>query len=292
MAEGMTGLQKGDYLFLQRFLDATKSNLFFAKGIIMVEGDAENVLIPVIADILGCPLEKHGVSIVNVGGTAFLRYSGIMVRKDGTDIGIPVSVITDCDVKPYYIDPATKEKTFNEKGTESAHDKEEKNSKYTNGSVRGFTSPRWTLEYCIAMSCLSEDFHKAVHYGKKILNARDYISLTDAKIDEANQAAEEEAQRWRGLSPAENAYNIYDLMLNGDGKSGLKAIVAQCLASVLRWKTSVIPDGLTQEKMFDLDLYGFKTDEQKKSALKAEIESDPFLNYIVNAIKYATGETA
>lgn len=41
LAEGKTGLQKGDYLFLQRFLDSTKANLFFAKGIIMVEGDAE-----------------------------------------------------------------------------------------------------------------------------------------------------------------------------------------------------------------------------------------------------------
>ena len=100
LAEGQTGLQKGDYLFLQRFLDSTKANLFFAKGIIMVEGDAENILIPVVADILGYPLEKYGISVVNVGSTAFLRYSGIMVRKDGTDIGIPVSVITDCDVRP------------------------------------------------------------------------------------------------------------------------------------------------------------------------------------------------
>ena len=291
MAEGMTGLQKGDYLFLQRFLDSTKSNLFFAKGIVMVEGDAENILIPVIADILGYPLEKYGVSIVNVGSTAFLRYSGIMVRNDGTDIGIPVSVITDCDVQPYDVDLVTKEKTFNEKVADSERATEGKNRYYTNGSVRGFASPRWTLEYCIAMSCLSEDFHKAVHYGKKILNAREDISLTDAKIDEANCAVEEEAKRWLGLSLAERAYNIYDLMLNGDGKSSLKAIVAQCLASVLRWKTSIRPDGLSQEKMFDLDLYGFKTDEQKKSALKSEIENDPFLSYIVNAIKYAAGET-
>lgn len=291
LAEGMTGLQKGDYLFLQRFLDSTKANLFFAKGIVMVEGDAENILIPVLADILGYPLEKYGVSIVNVGSTAFLRYSGIMIRSDGTDIGIPVSVITDCDIKPYDIDPTTKEKKFNEKKDESAQAEEEKNRKYTNGSVHGFTSPRWTLEYCIAMSCLSKDFHKAVHYGKKILNAREYISLTDDKINEANRNAEAEAQCWQGLSPAENAYNIYDLMLNGDGKSGLKAIVAQCLASALRWKISVIPDGITQEKMFDLDLYGFRTDEQRKVALKSEIENDPFLSYIVKAIRYAAGET-
>lgn len=291
LAEGRTGLQKGDYLFLQRFLDSTKANLFFAKGIIMVEGDAENILVPVLADILGYPLEKYGISIVNVGSTAFLRYSGIMVRKDGTDIGIPVSVITDCDVRPYDVDPTTKEKIFNEKETESAQTKEERDRKYTNDSVRGFTSPRWTLEYCIAMSCLSDDFHRAVHYGKKILNAQEYISLTDAKVDEANRDAESETQEWGGLSHAERAYRIYNLMLNDDGKSSLKSIVAQCLASILHWKTSIIPDGITQEKMFDLDLYGFKTDENKKAALKSAIESDPFLSYVVNAIKYAAGET-
>ena len=141
------------------------------------------------------------------------------------------------------------------------------------------------------MSCLSEDFHKAVHYGKKILNAREHISLTDEKIDEANQKVEEETQQWHDLSPAEIAYRIYDLMLNRDGKSGLKAIVAQCLALVLRWKTLVLPDGITQEKMFDLDLYRLRTNEQKKSELKSELESDRFLRYIVNAIKYAAGET-
>lgn len=289
LAEGATGLQKGDYLFLQRFLDSTKANLFFAKGIIMVEGDAENILIPVIADIIGYPLEKYGVSIVNVGSTAFLRYSGILIRKNGEKIGIPVSVITDCDVRPYDIDEKTKEKQFNEKVSESLQAEQAKNEKYSNGSVRGFTSPRWTLEYCIAMSCLSEDFHKAVHYGKKILNAQENIAITDSKIDEANGLVKEEAKQWDSLPLSKRAYNIFSLMLNADGKSGLKAIVAQCLASILRWKVSVIPEKLTQEKMFDVELYGLKTDEKKKVELSNKIENDSFLGYIVRAIKYASG---
>ena len=184
----------------------------------------------------------------------------------------------------------TKERKFNEKTAESAQAEKEKNEKYTNGSVRGFTSPRWTLEYCIAMSSLAEDFHKAIHYGRKILNAREDISLTDKKIVEANQDVEKEARQWHGLSQGETAYRIYGLMLNEGGKSSLKAIVAQCLASILRWKISVIPSKLTQEKMFDLDLYSLKTDEEKKSELKSRIEEDQFLSYIVKAIKYAAGE--
>ena len=174
--------------------------------------------------------------------------------------------------------------------SESAQAEEEKNKKYTNGSVRGFTSPRWTLEYCIALSCFSEDFHKSVHYGKKILNAREYISLTEEKIIEANQEMEEENNQWNDLPDWEKAYEIYNLMLDGDGKSSLKAIVAQCLASVLRWKMSVIPEQFRQEKMFDLDLYRMKIADQKKAELKSMIERDQFLSYIVKAIKYAAGE--
>ncbi|EPW4775076.1 ATP-dependent nuclease [Vibrio parahaemolyticus] len=99
MWRGKTDLSNGDYKFLQRFLDSTKANLFFSKGVILVEGDAENILIPTIAKLIGRPLNKYGVSIVNVGSTAFLRYSKIFNRKDGINLGIPVSVITDLDVR-------------------------------------------------------------------------------------------------------------------------------------------------------------------------------------------------
>lgn len=289
LSEGETALNKGDYLFLQRFLDATKSNLFFAKGIIMVEGDAENILIPTIAEILGYQLEKNGISIVNVGSTAFLRYSRILVRSDNSAIGIPVSIVTDCDVKPFDVDPETKEKTFKEKVEESEAVICEKTTKYQIGSVHAFVSPRWTLEYCIAMSCLSKEFHRAVHFGKKILHARDYISLTNAKIQEADNDTAAEFERWKDLSRAERAYNIYSLMLDSEGRSGLKAIVAQCLSSLIRWNTSEIPDGVPQEKMFDLDLYRFKADGSKRDEMRRAIEGDPYLKYIVDAIKYAAG---
>lgn len=103
MWQGQTELAIGDYKFLQRFLDSTKANMFFARGVIMVEGDAENILIPTIAELIGKPLQKYGVSIVNVGSTAFLRYSKIFQRnnlhgQDLPELDLPVSVITDLDI--------------------------------------------------------------------------------------------------------------------------------------------------------------------------------------------------
>ncbi|MFP3344526.1 AAA family ATPase, partial [Halomonas sp. SIMBA_159] len=62
--EEFTDLDSEDYEFLERFLDATKSNLFFAKGIIFVEGESEMLLLPALANLIGYPLHKNGISIV------------------------------------------------------------------------------------------------------------------------------------------------------------------------------------------------------------------------------------
>lgn len=106
MSKEYTMMKPADYKFLERFLDATKANLFFAKGLIMVEGDAENLLIPAIAEVMGKPLNKYGVSIVNVGSTAYKRYVSIFKRKDNKSFGMPIAVISDLDVRAveYYDD--------------------------------------------------------------------------------------------------------------------------------------------------------------------------------------------
>lgn len=68
-----TQLDKDDYEFLDHFLDVTKANLFFAKGIILVEGWAEEIILPAIAQGMGKDLTAHEVSIINVGSTAYMR---------------------------------------------------------------------------------------------------------------------------------------------------------------------------------------------------------------------------
>ncbi len=106
MAETETMLESEDYEFLERFLDATKSNLFFAKGLIFVEGDAENLLLPALAELIGTPLHEYGISIVNIGNTAFERYVKLFSRESEDRIELPISIVTDVDVRPieYYND--------------------------------------------------------------------------------------------------------------------------------------------------------------------------------------------
>ena len=269
--------------------DLSEGNTGLEKGI-MVEGDAENLLIPVIAEIIGYPLEKYGVSVVNVGSTAFLRYSRIFIRGDGEHtIDFPISVITDCDVLPYdesEDENRCKIKVFCDNSDESEAAVAAKEAKYNKGTIRGFISPRWTLEYCIALSFLKDEFHRAINYGKKIKNSDKY-TLTAEKIIEADKETEIQRSRWDGCSEAEHAYKMYSLMLDGNGKSGLKSIVAQCLSSMLRMV--IVTEPVDQVDMFDLDLYQHTTDEGKRTELKQKFENDPYLRYIVDAIKHAVG---
>lgn len=92
----------------------------------------------------------------------------------------------------------------------------------------------------------------------------------------------------------------HDTMLNkGDPalktKATSKAIVAQCLASNLRWAITEIASAgeggtpLPKERMFDLDLFQTHIDEAKRVTLAEEIEKDPYLSYLILAIKHAAG---
>lgn len=103
-----TDLEAEDYRFLERFLDATKSNLFFAKGLILVEGISEMLLLPALAKLIGKPLHQFGVSLVNVEGTSFERYIKLFSRSKEwienlkmPNLNIPIAIVTDIDVKPY-----------------------------------------------------------------------------------------------------------------------------------------------------------------------------------------------
>lgn len=168
MGRKYTELEDVDYKFLEIFLDVTKANLFFAKGVILVEGWAEELLFPALAEKIHINLTEKGVSIVNVGSTAFLRYSKIFLRKDGQEMNIPVALVTDLDVIPKEEDQDESGKTKKEIVTEN------KKKKYTGQKVKTFVSPHWTFEYCLA---------KSSSLGKRF---QGIIKRVHPKIDEDN----------------------------------------------------------------------------------------------------------
>lgn len=79
---------------LQRYIDVTRGEIFFARGVILVEGDAERFLVPAFADALEIPLDMLGITVCSVGGTNFTPYVKLLGPQG---LNIPHVILTDLD---------------------------------------------------------------------------------------------------------------------------------------------------------------------------------------------------
>jgi len=83
-----------DIADIERYLDVSRGELVFAKGVILVEGEAEQFLVPALATRLGYDLDALGITVCSVSGTHFEPY----VKFIGPDgLALPFTVITDED---------------------------------------------------------------------------------------------------------------------------------------------------------------------------------------------------
>lgn len=106
--------------YINRWLDVTKSTLLFSKGVILVEGISEAMLIPTFAkvvlakhnrnvlidskspiDLLPNSLEESGVSVININGITFKHFMKFFSNCDSSkgELKIPIycAGITDND---------------------------------------------------------------------------------------------------------------------------------------------------------------------------------------------------
>ena len=83
--------------YVQRFLDATKSNMLFAERIILVEGMSEQLLIPVFANYLGLNLEEKHVAVINIGGRYFQHFLYLFDSTRPNTLNRKIACITDID---------------------------------------------------------------------------------------------------------------------------------------------------------------------------------------------------
>jgi len=83
---------------LERYLDATRSTLLYARKVILVEGPAEQFIIPPLAKkIMKIDLERYGVSVIPIYGVHFDVYAKLF-----DEMGMPkkCAIIADGDLKP------------------------------------------------------------------------------------------------------------------------------------------------------------------------------------------------
>ncbi|NVN03910.1 MULTISPECIES: ATP-dependent nuclease [Asaia] len=89
------GLDTGQIGNIQRYLDAVRSNLLFAKSVVLVEGDAEEILIPILVKkVFGLSLDELGISLINIRSTGF---ENVAVLFHDDRIRKRCAIITDLD---------------------------------------------------------------------------------------------------------------------------------------------------------------------------------------------------
>lgn len=274
LRDSETLLEKDDYVFLEKFLDVTKSNLFFAKSILIVEGDGENILLPTIAQLLDRSLEDYGASIVNVGNTAYTRYAKIFLRKavlDGLGENLPIRVgcLRDLDLWPEAADKTVYDGGFKEVksrnkqywlprtteadgefGTDPALKKRNLETfKVLHGearidihqpqNVRVFVSDEWTFEYCLIKSGLAE-----IIYG--LVKEDDDPDFADLPDDNEKRPIEIYKRIETSSKKTELAYLLSQKLKAMFGAEGegvdLKALLPAYIVSSIEYATEPFHD--------------------------------------------------
>jgi putative ATP-dependent endonuclease of OLD family len=98
-----TALTGADADDLERYLDATKANLLFARKVMLVEGPDELFLVPpLVKKILGVDLEREGISVIAIHGVHFGPFSRLF-RADC--LPKKCAIVADADLEPGEILP-------------------------------------------------------------------------------------------------------------------------------------------------------------------------------------------
>ena len=85
-------LEAEEWNDIERYLDATRAEFVFARRVLVVEGYAEQVVVPTIAARLDLDLDRLGISVCAIHGTHFTSYVRFL-----SALWIPWAVITDGD---------------------------------------------------------------------------------------------------------------------------------------------------------------------------------------------------
>lgn len=254
LVSGQTALDRSDYGFLKRFLDVTKANMFFARGIVIVEGDAENLLLPTLARLIGKDFTNHGVSVVNVGGVGLRRFARIYHRADTKadgEIPIPVACVTDLDVmpdcapeivglmKPDEDWPELKgsKRQWRARRDFTAGELEERrdaiDAKASGQRVKTFVAEEWTLEFDLAKGEFGELLWRAAHLAR----ADERICEKKTNWIKVIRAARKSwtSAGFDNMDADTRASHIYSCFTKGSKAS--KAIAAQYFAALLEHKS-------------------------------------------------------
>lgn len=285
-----------DKQFLGRFLEYTKANLFFCKGVIIVEGDSENLLVPAIAEIvLGRPLHSFGVSIVNVGSKALMRYAKIFEPKEGQQpMNMKVALLYDGDIPTfeYLNDRDNKKKIYAHPLTD--------NDYIVSTDIVDFKrkiAERVTDYDLNAITTDSKVVLQECHYERfkeYMLSRRDDLADLTPPIFCARK------NEWTleySLAGSCLKKRLHRAMVKAKSQSNNSRKIPQndqdaTLITKVFYGDNGLSKALTAQNLVEILLTPFNTPELNiriREHYRQKMISDPELSYIIEAIKFACG---
>ncbi len=241
------GLAPNNLDFLNRWLDITKSNLLFASGVILVEGIAEQMLIPELAKIVLKDkeinnIEDYGVSVINLNGIYFNHFMRLYcnikgvpdVQEDQEGLNIPIRCagITDLDPEQHYykeeiVKEEKKQVKYNHKPPSEKNEIVGKNHalklvKSINSSehARLFVAGYKTLEYDLAME----------ECNAKVM-AQILFDLWPSKTGEVKKGLQKIVNDdYLKITPEQKADHAIEILIRVDDDNIGKGYFAQVLA--------------------------------------------------------------
>lgn len=211
-----SNLDEPNKKFLHKFLDVTKSQMFFANNVILVEGISETLLLPIFSKKIGAEydIEKTGTEVVNVNGIAFEHfaklYNSAIPEKS---LKNRCSIITDDD-----------RKKDDDDGTARA-----KKLKKMEGNLLKVFEGKFTFEYELFFA---DDFNRKLlleiyneFHPRTTITKNADISIYSENF--ANKVAEQQ-------SKSELAHRLA-IRLDGDANSFSKFVVPEYIVKAIKY---------------------------------------------------------
>ena len=168
------GLHEEEIKKITRFLDVTRLPILFAKNVILVEGDAELILIPVMLKIkYGIDINKYGISIISMDSCFF---DLIAVLFDDFRIKKKCTILTDLD-KDY-----TKEGKYKRR--------ERLSFVRVKKMEKKFNDNRWVKVYSNDYTFEIEFYRENIDILKTLLDRKKYFKNIDKMNNELNSQQE------------------------------------------------------------------------------------------------------
>ena len=241
-----TKLDDLDKAYLEKYLDVTKSQMFFAKGILFVEGICEALLIPEMAKIINRPLDKYAVEIVNLNSVAFKPFVNLFTAKSAAQCFEKISIISD--------DDRCTDKTDTDTYISKDKDYDEISDDIIQRIKSGKPSSRFEdiVELCKDTTIKPFGATKTLEYALGFCKSN-ILALEQAIKEEFPTVGKSLGEKLSSLkTDEEKAACIWLFIRYRDSRKGA---IAQRLCKIIREQQESIENGVAVENIFEVPEY-------------------------------------